>query len=85
MFILYTLPASQDSFEVKDLLYSYNVEYQERSAMSAAIQLELRELTGSTDTPYLYDKGEDIALSGKKAIVAFLEEKYRENSYKNLI
>ena len=90
MYILYTLPASQDCFDVRSVLYDLNIEYIERDVINIRTLNELRELVDDKgdvkrDVPVLYFKDKKKIYKGKKDIIEYLSESFGEDRYRNLI
>lgn len=82
---LYTLPNSEDCNVVKSEFYSLGVPVDERDCSELATLRELRELSGSDDVPFLRNSITEDVVSGREAILAFINDKYSEGAISHLM
>ena len=82
---LYTLPNSEDCNVVKDSLYSLGVPFLEHNAISGETMRELIKIQGNDEVPFLYDTTIEKKISGREAVVEFVDAKYGEAAISHLL
>jgi len=82
---LYTLPNSEDCNVVKNTIYSLGIPFNEKDAIDGAVMRELVSIQRNEEVPFLYNTTTEKKISGRKAIVEFLDDKYSEEAISHLL